>query len=131
MLPYISALCSEPSAKIVSYESGQEALQALQDTQVELVVIGRKAKSQEISSKILSTQLDENATTLVKSINSDEKEEYVLPWKDLDYEKVELVVLTDELGNKVAEHRTPFLYYSNQLDENQLEEILTQIKESL
>jgi hypothetical protein len=131
MLSYVAALQSEELVDLVAYDSSQEALQSLQSRKVDLIVIGRKAKSQEITNNIFSRQIDLTATTLVKTINKNENEAFLILWQDLDYENVELIVITDELGNKLAEHRSPFLYYSNQLDLSQVEKISSLIREKI
>lgn len=131
MLPYVAELQSDGLVKLIAYDSSQEALQGLQNKKVDLVVIGRKAKNQEIITNVSFNQLDERATTLVKTISQNENETYLIPWRELDYGRVELVVVTDELGNKLAEHRTPFLYYLNHLDSRKVEKVSTLLQGKL
>ncbi len=131
MSAYVFDLEKKGNSKLVAYNSSQEALTGLANKLVDCVVIGRKANSNEITDNTLSKQFDRSATTLVKNINTSDSQAYLLSWEEVDYSQVELVVLTDEHGRKLAQHRTPFLYYSNQTSEKQIKQIVSLIGEKI
>lgn len=131
MVTYVADLQNKKNVSLVAYNSSQEALSHLANNKVDCVVIGRKARSHEMSDTVLFKQFDDTATTLVKSVNADNSESFLLPWKEVDYSQVDLVVLSDEKGNKLAEHRTPFLYYSKKISSNHIEQIASFIGEKI
>lgn len=131
MANYLADLQNDRSVSLVAYDSSHEALNGVVNDKVDCVVIGRKAQNQEVEANILVKQFDEEATTLVRKINTDHNESFLMPWKEVDYSQVGLVVLTDENGLKLAEHRTPFLYYSKQISNKRIEQIVSFIGEKI
>lgn len=131
MAVYTTNLQYSENITLVAYSSSQEALNKLASGQVDCVIIGRKARDQETTANVSFQQFNEKATTLVKKINTDNGAAFLMPWQEVDCSQVELVILTDKQGHKLAEHRTPFLYYSDQLSENQIDQIADLIKQNI
>jgi len=127
MSKYIALIESEH--KKFLYESASEVLKALNNKEIDIALIGRKARPEEINNDIKSLQVFNDATTLIKEINNN-TEPILIPWKEIDYNKQELVVLTYKNGEKIENHRSPFIYSLNTLESSLINQLILKIKGS-
>jgi hypothetical protein len=128
MKPYIDQLEKVHPVKASLYPSSQEVLAGLARQEINLALVGRKARPEEITKGTAGLYPNDQASTLVRDLDADLSTAYLLPWKDVDYSKVDLVVITDSAGNKDIAYRSPFLYFPNNLDQNLVEQIALTIQ---
>jgi hypothetical protein len=141
--------------ELFEFNNSQEVLKALQNKKIDIAVIGRKARREEITEQIRYLQLRPEDVTLVSLryaqmtlenleninihtwLNTDElgllfsnlnviayetskeassnglNEAVLINWRDVDYEKHELLVALDNGGNKLEYFRSPHVYFED------------------
>lgn len=128
MASYVGWLEDVHSVKLLAYQSSEEVLEGMLKGDVEVAVIGRKAKEEEVNSSAGYFQLNNEATTLVRDGAGEKLDPFVMFWRDVDYEKVELVTPVHADGRKVEVYRTPFVYYVDETYSDKAEEFANLIK---
>jgi hypothetical protein len=132
MASYAGWLKEEYGVKLLAYQSSAEALEAISKGEVEVVVIGRKARKKEIVSLEAGYfQPDDGAVTAVKQSGGGATDVVDILWRDVDYERVELVTPVYEDGRKVEIYRTPFVYYANETQRGVAEKFSNLIKSKI
>jgi cytochrome c-type biogenesis protein len=130
MAPYANHLKTQLPVTLIEFSTSEAVLKNLNQDVVDLALIGRKAKPNEDTSGLQSVQIDLSATTLVKDKKSNSSP-YLIPWVKIDYQSVDLVVITDNNGRKDPAYRSPFIYGSRNIDPAALAQTVDLIKEKM
>lgn len=116
MVQYASHLGKTKNIQLTEYQSSQDALESLANSKIGLVIIGRKARPEEMDISSKYVQVFDQANTLVLFKGQDSTDPSIIDWEDVDYSRMELVVPTYEDGSKIEKYRTPFIYYNEHID---------------